>query len=191
MAVRSLLKGIILSSLLLVSAASIDAQTPLGDLVSQVKRAVVIVNIYDNSGKTPIHASGFFIAPDRVLTNLRFVESARNIRVNTFSGRTVLVQSIIARYFETDLAILQLSQTCLDVTPLKVKTISQVNGSAIVLDISRDAQWKVTFDQVDGGWSFEHLATHLQITASLAQTNGSGPVVNLKGHVNGTAVSVP
>jgi S1-C subfamily serine protease len=190
-AVKSLLKAIIVSSLLVVGAASVDAQTPLGNLVSQVKSAVVIVSTYAESGKNLTHASGFFIAPDRVLTNLRFIDSAREIRITTFSGKTILVQSVIARYIDADLAILQLSQACLDVIPLKVKKVSQVNGSAVVLDNANEAQWKVTADQVGGGWSFEHLATHLKITASLVETNSGGPVVKLRGHVNGTAVSVP
>jgi len=189
--VKSQLKGLILSSLLLLCAASVDAQTQLGDLVSRVKRAVVIVNTYDETGKPLTHASGFFIAPDRVVTNLRFNDSVRDIRINTFSGKTMLVQSFIAKYRDADLAILQLPQACLDVAPLKVKKISQLNGPAVVLDSGKDAEWKVTPAQVDGGWIFEHVASHLAITATLAETSNGGPVVKLRGYVNGTAVSVP
>lgn len=191
MAVKSLLKAIIVGLLLFVGAALADAQTPLGNLVSQVKSAVVIVNTYDERGKNLTHASGFFIASDRVLTNLRSIGSAREIRITTFSGKTVLVQSVIAKYLDADLAILQLSQACPDVTPLKVKRIWPANGSSVVLDNSKDAEWKVRPVHVDAGWSFEHLATHLEIAASLADTNSGEPVVKLRGHVNGTAVSVP
>ena len=191
MAVKSLLKAIMVGSLLFNGAASADAQTPLGNLVSQVKSAVVIVNTYDESGKNLTHASGFFIASDRVLTNLRSIGSAREIQITTFSGKTVLVQSVIAKYLDANLAILQLSQACSDVAPLKVKRISPASGSSVVLDNSKDAEWKVRPVQVDAGWSFEHLATHLEIAASLAETTNGGPIVKLKGHVNGTAVSVP
>ena len=189
MAVKSLLKGIILSSLLLVGAASVHAQTPFGDLVSQVKRAVVVVTSYDKSGNNLGQASGFFIAPDRVLTNIRSIDSAPLIRINTFNGKATLVQGVIARYVGADLAILQLSEVCLDVVPLKVKTISRAKGSAIVLNNS-EAEWRVA-PALDGGWSFEHIATHLQIAATLDDTNGGRPIVKLKGHVNGTALSVP
>lgn len=191
MAVRSLLKFIVLSSLLLVGAASANAQTPLGNLVSQVRTALVIVTTHDERGKALTQGSGFFIAPNRVLTNLRFLNSARDIRITTFSGKTVLVQSVVAKYLDADLAILQLSQPCLDVAPLKVKKISRANGSVVVLDNGKEAEWNVTPAQVEEGWSFEHVATHLQITASLAEANGRGPIVKLKGHVNGTAVSIP
>jgi hypothetical protein len=53
-----------------------------------------------------------------------------------------------------------------------------------------EAEWRVT-PALDGGWSFEHIATHLQIAASLDDTNGGGPIVKLKGHVSGTAVTIP
>jgi S1-C subfamily serine protease len=188
-AVRSLLKFIVLSSLLLVGAAPANAQTPLGNLVSQVRTALVVVNTYDERGKALTQGSGFFIAPNRVLTNLRFLNSARDIRITTFSGKTVLVQSVVAKYLDADLAILQLSQPCLDVAPLRVKKFS-ANRSVVVLDNGKEAEWNVTPARVEG-WSFEHVATHLQITASLAEANGRGPIVKLKGHLNGTAVSVP
>ena len=190
MPVRSLRKAIVLSLLLLVSGASAYAQTPLGNLVSQVKRAVVIVNTYDQNGNLLTQGSGFFIAPDRILTNLRFTDSARDMRINTFTGGTLLVQGVIARYLDADLAVLQLTQACVDVSPLKVKKISLTNGSAVDIDNSTQAQWVATSDPL-AGWTFEHLPTRLQITASLAQTNGSAPVVKLKGYVNGTAASVP
>ena|GEM_PF-2553238 len=191
MAIKALLKGIILNSLLLGGAAFADAQTPLTNLVSQVKSAMVIVNSYDERRKALTHASGFFIAPDRVLTNLAFIDSARDIRIKTFSGRTIFVQGVIAKYADSDLTILQVSQVSPEVMPLRVKRILQGNRTAMILDSSKDSEWKVTPDEVDRGWSFEHVTTHLQITASLVETGDGAPVIKLKGHVNGSAVSVP
>ena len=188
-AAKSLLKGIILSLLLLVGAASGNAQTLLGNLVSQVKTAVVIVNTYDERGNALTQSSGFFIAPDLVLTNVPRINSARLIRINTFGGKTILVQSVVGKVADSDITIMKLTQACLDVAPIKVKAISQAKESAIGLNNSDEAEWRVT-PAFDGGWSFEHIATHLQIAATL-DTNGSGPTVKLKGHVNGTAVTVP
>ena len=184
------IKGIILGLMLLVGAESATAQTPLGDLVSQVKRAIVVVNTYDQSGKNLGQASGFFIAPDRILTNVRSIESARLIRINSFNGKATLVQGVIAKYVDADLAILQLSEVCLDVVPLKGATISRAKESAIVLDNSEKAEWRVT-PAVDGGWSFEHIATHLQIAAILAESDSGARVIKLQGHVNGTALTIP
>jgi hypothetical protein len=56
--------------------------------------------------------------------------------------------------------------------------------------LSDGAEWKVT-PAIEGGWSFEHIATHLQITASVGETNGGAAVIKLKGHADGTAASVP
>src|ERR1051325_6148970 len=109
------IKAIILSSMLLLGAASVHAQTPLGDLVSEVKRATVVVTSYNKNGKNLGQASGFLIAPDRVLTNVRSFDSARLVRINTFNGKSIMVQGVIARYVDADLAILQLSEVFLDV----------------------------------------------------------------------------
>jgi len=188
-AIKSLLKGIVLTSLLLAAAVSAGAQSSLGDLVSQVRTAVVIVNTYDEKGNTPAQSSGFLIAPDLVLTNVRSIDSARLIRINTFNGKSTLVQGVIAKYVDADVAILQLSEVCLDVVPLKVNTISSAKGSAIVLN-NGEAEWRVT-PALDGGWNFEHIATHLQISASLAESDSGARVVKLQGHVNGTAVTIP
>ena len=183
-------KGIIFSLLLLVGAASGNAQTPLGNLVSQVKTAVVIVNTYDERGNALTQFTGFFISPNRILTNVRFIDSARLIRIKTFSGKTISVENVVAKNVDASIAILQLKEACLDVAPLKVKTMSQDKRAGIVLDNSEKTEWRVT-PAFDGGWNFEHIATHLQVTASLTESNGLGAVVNLKGYVNGTAVSVP
>ena len=183
------IKAIILSSMLLVGAASVHAQTPLGDLVSEVKRATVVVTSYDINGKNLGQASGFLIAPDRVLTNVRFIDSARLIRIYTFSGKTISVENVVAKYVDASVVILHIKEACLDVAPLKVKTISQDKGAGIVLDNSEETEWRV-MPAFDGGWNFEHIATHLQVTASL-DTNGGGPVIKLKAHVEGTAVTIP
>jgi len=179
-----------LSSLLLAASVFAGAQTPLGNLVSQVRTAVVIVNSYDEGGNVVAQSSGFFVAPDLVLTNVRMIDSARLIRINTSRGKTILVQSVVGKAIDSDLTIMKLAQACLDVTPIKVKAISQSTESAIVLNDNEKAEWRVT-PAFDGGWSFEHIATHLQIAATLDNTNGGGPLVRLKGHVNGTAVTVP
>jgi len=176
--------------MLLVGAEPATAQTPLGDLVSQVKRAIVVVNTYDQSGKNLGQASGFFIAPDRVLTNVHSIDSARLIRINSFNGKATLVQGVIAKYVDADLAILQLSEVCPDVVSLKVAMISRAKESAIVLSNTEKAEWSVT-PALDGGWRFEHIATHLQIAASLAESDSGARVVKLQGHVNGTALTIP
>jgi hypothetical protein len=186
-AVKSLLKGIIL---LLAAAVSAGAQTSLGNLVSQVRTAVVIVNTYDGDGNALAQSSGFFIAPDLVLTNVRMINSARLIRINTFSGKTILVQSVVGKVVDSDITIMKLTQACLDVTPIKVKTISQAKAPAVVLNDDQEAEWRVT-PASDGGWSFDHIATHLQIAASLAESGSGARVVKLQGHVNGTAVTIP
>jgi S1-C subfamily serine protease len=164
-------------------------QTPPQELVSQVKRAVVIVTTYDEHLNALQQGSGFFISPARVVTNFHVIDSAKQIRIKTFNGETVQVHSVLASDKQADLAILQIAALCRDTTTLEVSDISPAEGdSLVVVSNPKGSSWKVTAGQVATTWNFEHLGSRMQITASLKPGSSGGPVVNLQGHVIGIAV---
>ena len=185
MAGRSLLRVIILGSLLLFGSASGYAQQPLSNLVSQVNRAVALVSSYNERGHLLTHGSGFFIAPDRIVTKLHLIDSARDIRIKQSSGATISVRAVVARYPEADVAILQLGRPAREVTALQPGKISR-----FIMNGGKEAQWNVTVDPADGDWSFQHIATGLQVMASINLAKNGDPIVKLKAYVNGTASSV-
>jgi serine protease Do len=185
----SLQNSLLLVAFLLVRAFATFAQTPPQELVSQVKRAVVIVTTYDQYANPLQQGSGFFIASDRIVTNLHVVESAKEIRVKTFTGETVSAQSVVAKDRLADLAIFQISAPCRETTSLQVSEISSLQGeSPLVVSNPKGSHWKVTAGQVAGTWNFEDVGSRMQITVSLVAGSGNGPVVNLQGHVIGTPV---
>lgn len=186
---QSLLKITILGSLLFAGTPSSRAQLPLDNLVSQIQSAVVIVSAYDEQGNTVTQGTGFFISADRIATNLDGIGSARHLRIRTSGNATMMVRAA-ASYPNADLAILQLSQPARDVIPLKVGCISQNGGSRVVLDKSPEAQWNITAEPSDRSWRFEHISTHLHVMATLVQSANDEPAIKLKGHANGTALSV-
>jgi S1-C subfamily serine protease len=159
------------------------------ELISQVKRAVVIVTTYDQHSNALQQGSGFFISPERVVTNFHVVDSAKQIRIKTFKGDTVTVQTVLASDSRADLAILQIASPCHDTTSLQVSDIAPVEGqSLMVVSNPKGSSWKVSAGQVATTWNFEHLGSRMQITASLKPGSSGGPVVNLQGHVIGIAV---
>ena len=175
--------------ILLITACSTSAQTPPQELVNQVKRAVVIVTTFDQHTKPLQQGSGFFIAPDRVVTNFHVIKSATEIRIKTFNGETVSVKTVLASDVHADLAILLIGTPCLDTTSLQVADILPVEGERLmVISNPKGSRWKVSAGQVGTTWNFEHLGSRMQITASLAPGSSGGPVVNLQGHVIGIAV---
>jgi len=178
-----------LSLVLLTIAISSLAQSPPQELVSEVKRAVVVVTTYDKTGHPLKQGSGFFISADQLVTNFHVVDDSAEIRVKTFSGEVALVRSIVASDRQADLAILKIATPCHDTTSLEVADITPAEGeSLIVVSNPKGNDWKVTAGRVGTTWNFEHLGSRMQITASLAPGSSGGPVVNLKGHVIGIAV---
>jgi S1-C subfamily serine protease len=185
--IKSLPKIIALVSVVLISTVSTFAQAPLRDLVSQVKRAVVIVSAYDQRGNSLKQGSGFFIAPDRIITNFQIVDSAAKIYIKTFNGQTVPVQKVIPTGTHADLAILQIASPFPDTTSVQVAEILTSQHEIVVVSTLNNTRWKVMTGPTTATWTFEHLDTRLQITASLERDSNGEAQVNLKGHSIGIA----
>lgn len=183
---KAVARIILVASLLVVGGVPVRSQETLNDLVMRINRSQAIVTTFKPQGSTLNYSSGFFIAPDRIVTNLHLVDSARDIRIKTFTGRTISVGSVVARYPDADIAILETYEPAQDVIPLHVRKIS-----GLVVNERDEAQWDVIAVPSENGWRFEHIATHLQIIASLAQATSGEPTIKLKGYLNGTAVSIP
>ncbi len=174
---------------LLVLATATYAQAPPQELVSQVKRAVVIVSALDQNGKLFRQGSGFFIDPNTIVTNLHVIESANRIQIKTFNGLEKTIQSVISSDAKADLAIMQIDAPVADTSSLHVTDIAAAEGDGVVVvSHPKGSRWKVTSGRVGATWNFEHLGSRMQITASLAQGSSGGPVVNLQGHLIGIAV---
>lgn len=178
----------ILSSLSL-SSLSVAAQTPTPEVVARVKRGVVLITTYDNRGKPQYQGSGFFVSPERVVTNLHVINSAHEIRITTFTGRRIFADSVLATDRPSDLALLQLKARCSDVATLELEEAEPLEGeSVMVVSNPLGSRWRVTVGEVGAMWDFFDLGKRMQITAGLLPGSSGGPVVNLQGRVIGIAV---
>lgn len=174
--------------LTILSAVSVAAQTPSTEVVARAKRAVVLITTYDNHGKPQYQGSGFFLTPERVVTNLHVINSAREIRISTFTGRRVFVDSVLATDKADDLALLQLHSPCSDVATLGLEDLEPLAGdSVIVVSNPLGSHWQVTVGEVGAIWDFFDIGKRMQITAGLLPGSSGGPVLNLQGRVIGIA----
>ncbi|HEV2827420.1 MAG TPA: serine protease [Pyrinomonadaceae bacterium] len=162
---------------------------PSADVLARVKRAVVLITTYDQRGTPEKQGSGFFLAPDRVVTNLHVVNTASQIHISTFAGTTFTADRILAADKNSDLALLQLNAPCLDATALALAEVEPLQGAPVVL-VSNPlgAHWRVTAGEVGAPWSFFEIGERLQITADVLPGSSGGPVLNLEGHVIAIAV---
>lgn len=157
--------------------------------IDLLKRAVVVVTTFDREGNPLLQGSGFFIARDRIVTNLHVIRDAGLIRIETFDGQTSTVPNVVAVNEREDLALLQTEAPNAEVATLQLADSAPVEGEAIVvISNPRGSQWKLTSGQVGPVWEFKGTGHRIQITASILPGSSGGPVVNKEGHVVGIAV---
>ena len=168
------------------SRASLE---PSAEVLARVKRAVVLITTYDQRGTPEKRGSGFFLTADRVVTNLHVVNTASQIHISTFTGKTFTAAVILAADKNSDLALLQLNAPCIDATALALAEVEPLEGQPVML-VSNPlgAHWRVTVGEVGAPWSFFEIGERLQITADVLPGSSGGPVLNLEGHVIGIAV---
>ena len=172
----------------LVTAQTAFTQSS-ADKIALLKRAVVIVTTLDREGNPLLQGSGFFIADDRIVTNMHVIRDAGIIRIETFDGNTSTIHNVVAVNEREDLALLQMEAPNADATILQLADSAPVEGEAIVvMSNPRGSQWKLTSGQVGPIWEFKGTGNRIQITASLLPGSSGGPVVNKEGHVVGIAV---
>lgn len=182
-----IVRSLLIVALLFVSSSIASAQQPSQEMIARMKRAVVIVTSYDERAKPVVQGSGFFIAPDRIVTNLHVIKHASLIRIRTFAGKTITVQTVVATDASSDLALLQMNAPCTDTT-LQVEDTTPVEGeSIIVVSNPQASHWKITRGQLGPIWEFEGTGRRMQITASILPGSSGGPVLNQQGHVIGIA----
>lgn len=178
---------------ILAFAPLVTAQTAFTktspEKIGLLKRAVVIVTTLDREGNPLLQGSGFFIAADRIVTNLHVIRDAGLIRIEMFNGHTSTVHNVVAVNEREDLALLQMEAPNADAGILQLADSAPVEGEAIeLMSNPRGSQWKLTSGQVGPVWKFKGTGNRIQITASILPGSSGGPVVNKEGHVVGIAV---
>src|SRR5260221_13353376 len=101
---RIILAAMLLAGACVVSAA---AQDFLPELVKRIKPSAVAIETFDSKDNTLARGSGFFIAPDRIITNRHVIERAARVEVHLLDGKRFPVRRVLAGDGEGDLALLQ------------------------------------------------------------------------------------
>jgi hypothetical protein len=117
--------GLFAAVVVCFAASLVTAHDPFTEKMASLKRAVVIVTTYDDHGCPFLQGSGFFIASDRIVTNLHVISHASEIRIKTFAGKTFTVQAVLATDGDADLALLKMDIPCPDATTLRWRTSRQ------------------------------------------------------------------
>ncbi len=170
--------SIFLLILLVLGILQSCTQSPQ-QITEKVRKATVGL-VDDNFGT----GSGFFIAPDMIVTNIHVVAGDRDVSVfGKDSKGTVVynIEKVIGSDPAHDLVILQVSGKQKG-TPLSLSNC-QIGEPIFVAGHPKGGKYKIS-----GGILHSNSDTNIRLDAKLYPGNSGGPVLNLKGEVVGIAI---
>ncbi len=184
MRLRKLLKS---GLFLLFVAPLIAAQESLPDLVSRIKPSVVALVTYDEKGHELARGSGFFTAPDRVVTNLHVIESASRVEIHQSDGTSVPVRGILAVDGEGDLVLLRVQLLRPPKALALAPFLPREGQSVVVIGNPMGLEGSVSNGIVSAVREVASFGRLIQITAAISPGSSGSPVIDMKGNVVGIA----
>lgn len=182
------IRKILIIGLLLASADAAGAQEYLPELVRRIKPSAVALETFDSKGNSLSRGSGFFIAPDRIITNRHVIEKATRVEIHLLDGSRFTAKGVLALDGEGDLAILQVDVPARYAQPLPVvRTVPQEGESVVVIGNPFGLEGSVSNGIVSAVRDISGYGRIIQITAPISPGSSGSPVVNMAGQVIGVA----
>ena len=174
--------------LTLVLTGSALAQDLLPELVKRIKPSSVAIETFDARGNPVSRGSGFFVAPDRIVTNRHVIEKSSRVEVHLMDGKKFVVKGVLAVDGEGDLAMLQVDVPKQFAIPLPiVRTVPQEGESIVVVGNPFGLEGSVSNGIVSAVREISGYGKIIQITAPISPGSSGSPVVNMYGQVIGIA----
>jgi Tfp pilus assembly protein PilF len=165
-----------------------QTQDLLPELVRRIKPSAVAIETFDVHGEKLSRGSGFFIDPDRVVTNRHVIEGAYRAEIHSSSGAVYPVKGVLAVDAEGDIALLKIDSPAAQIRPLPLdKTSPQEGESIVVIGNPLGLEGSVTNGIVSAVRDIPTFGRIIQITAPISAGSSGSPVVNMQGQVIGIA----
>lgn len=179
---------LLIFAFLLTTPFAVVAQDQLPELVRRIKPSAVAIETFDARGEKLSRGSGFFIAPDRVVTNRHVIENAYKAEIHSFSGAIYPVKGVVAIDAEGDIALLRVDAPAAQVRPLSLdRTSPQEGESVVVIGNPLGLEGSVSNGIVSAVRDIPTFGRIIQITAPISPGSSGSPVVNMLGQVIGVA----
>lgn len=178
------------------------------ELVKNVSEAVVTVFIAKEKDGIPItYGTGFFISPERIITNYHVIESditteykPLKATIEKKNGATYKVKGVLAYDKYNDVAMLEVEEKGINqvYVPL-AKTEPEVGEEIVVIGTPTELRQTVTTGIISARRGdmratnsnrvdLNFLSNRLQISAPITHGSSGSPVFNMSGEVVGVAV---
>ncbi|MCH7849384.1 MAG: tetratricopeptide repeat protein [Planctomycetes bacterium] len=167
----------------------------LPELVARVKPSVVTILTYDADGQPAGQGSGFFIAEDRIVTNLHVIQGANRAELRLTSGAMFDITGVLADDERHDLVLLQVdlstNGSTLTIKPLRLADTIPKEGERIaVIGSPRGLEQTVSDGIVSAVREIPGFGTIIQMTAAISPGSSGSPVLNMRGEVIAVARSI-
>jgi tetratricopeptide (TPR) repeat protein len=170
------------------SATAVSAQDYLPELVKRIKPSAVAIETFDAKNTTLARGSGFFVAPDRIITNRHVIERAARVEVHLMDGKKFPVRGVIAVDGEGDLALLKVDiPKHLAISLPIIRAVPQEGESIVVIGNPFGLEGSVSNGIVSAVREISGYGKIIQITAPISPGSSGSPVVNMFGQVIGVA----
>jgi tetratricopeptide (TPR) repeat protein len=183
------MKFVLLALTFLIAIAhGVAAQDELPELVRRIKPSAVAIETFDARGEKLSRGSGFFVGPDRVVTNRHVIDNAYKAEIHSYTGAVYPVKGVIAVDAEGDLALLRVDAPANQVRPLPLdRTSPQEGESVVVIGNPLGLEGSVSNGIVSAVRDIPTFGRIIQITAPISPGSSGSPVVNMLGQVIGVA----
>lgn len=169
-------------------AATTTSAVDLRDVVKKVQPAVVFISTTDLAGEPSGQGSGFFIAPQRVVTNVHVLRGAGAATVRLADGRAAPVAEVLAWNAEADLVVFSVPATASSKTVIALADRKAELGEHVVLfGNPLGLQSTVSDGIVSSLRPVPGYDEVVQITAPMSPGSSGGPLVDMSGKLLGVA----
>lgn len=161
----------------------------LADVVQRIAPAIGTVLAYSETEDAfPSGAgSGFFVRPDRIVTNFHVIRGAEKIQFQDAEGELHAIQQVGGTDPEHDLAVLIVGDEARSRFPLELlKDKPRVGSSAYVLGSPKGLNQTLSDGIVSAFRDVQDVPT-VQITAAISRGSSGSPVFDKDGRVFGVA----
>lgn len=159
-------------------------------LLARIKEATVTVTSYAEDGQKLQEATGFFLAPDQVVTSAISLPFAWRIELHTAHGEKLAVDGVLAADVDKGVAVVSVHrpQSVPPILPLSVRTpddgehVATVSGASTLEGTASDGIVSAVRDQ-------EPFGQAIQFTAPTSRSSHGAPLVDTEGNVIGVVVA--
>jgi S1-C subfamily serine protease/Tfp pilus assembly protein PilF len=161
------------------------------ELAAAARPAIVLLSVYDSSGKLLKTGTGFFVSSDgKLITNWHVVKGGASAEAKLEDGAIYKIKGILESSEERDLAVLKADAKHVPFLKLEQRREAIVGTRVAVIGSPLGLEGTVSEGIISAVRSMDSEEPLIQITAPVSPGSSGSPVINSEGIVIGIATFI-